>query len=135
MEIGANLRRQVSWQPESVTNAIRKSTRWYPKDYPRNRAQGGPIAAPGTGIALLFAGEGTMRKIQITIERRAEVRGIARTFYQRRSAKEVSAFEYRPGIYENFSSYKTNLSLPNAYYDRKLLIIVFKNYINLLFYF
>ncbi|EGI60556.1 hypothetical protein G5I_11267 [Acromyrmex echinatior] len=54
--------------PESVTNAIRKSTRWYPKDYPRNRVQGGPIAASGTGIALLFAGEGTMQKIQITIE-------------------------------------------------------------------
>ncbi|KYM88336.1 hypothetical protein ALC53_02818 [Atta colombica] len=57
--------------PEPVTNAIRK------------------IAAPGTGIALLFAGEGTMQKIQITIERRAEVRGIAHTFYPRRSAKKV----------------------------------------------
>lgn len=30
------------------------------------------IAAPGTGIALLFAGEGTMRKIQMTIQRQKE---------------------------------------------------------------
>ncbi|KYN33307.1 hypothetical protein ALC56_12456 [Trachymyrmex septentrionalis] len=88
MEIGANLRRQVSWQsrekysekaesvvslPETVTNAIRKSTRWYPKDYPRNRVQGGPVYFLSSSMTYLLATTVTDERARI-----ARIRFLAR---------------------------------------------------------